>query len=125
MIRVVLICFLAMVAAGQVKRSDGTLHMLISSAACLYLLFYSLAKLSGVLGVISGIFEQLSVDKVYFEILLKIAGIAYVGEMGTALCKDAGYHAMGEQISVAAKFTVLGISIPVLLQLVEVIMRFA
>lgn len=125
MITAVLVCLVAMLGAGMAKKADGTLSMVITLGACVYLLIVSVSKLSGILGTMYGIFSALAVDSVYYAILLKITGIAYVGELGTALCKDAGYHALGEQVAMVAKLSILAISMPVLLQLVEVIMQFA
>ena len=77
-----------------------------------------------VVAALSGLFDRVGLDSAYWKILMKIVGIAYVGEFGTALCRDAGCQALGEQIAIAAKFSILAVSLPVLLQLVEVMERF-
>ncbi len=125
MVKAILVCLLAMLGAGMAKKSDQTLGTVITLGACVYLLSLAVARLASILGTLSAIFATLEVESVYFEILLKITGIAYVGEVGTALCKEGGYHALGEQIALVAKLSILGISMPVLLRLVEVILQFA
>ncbi len=125
MLTIVLVCFVAMLGAGMAKKSDATLAMAISVTACIYVMMIAVSRVSGIAATLYGIFESLELGNEYFELLMKITGLAYVGELGGALCKDAGHQVLAEQIALVAKLTILGVSMPILLQLVEVILQFA
>ena len=57
-------------------------------------------------------------------ILLKMIGITYVAEFSANLCKDAGYQAVAGQIEMFGKLSILVISMPVLLALLDTISQF-
>ena len=56
--------------------------------------------------------------------LLKMAGITYIAEFASGICKDAGYGAIGTQIEIFAKLSILAVSMPVLLALLETLRDF-
>ena len=68
--------------------------------------------------------EDLDLDYAYVTILLKMIGITYVSELVSAICKDAGYQATASQIELFCKLSVMVLSIPVLMALLETIQEF-
>ena len=42
------------------------------------------------------------IDAVYLTAMLKILGVTYLAEFASAICKDAGYQTIAEQIEVFA-----------------------
>ena len=64
------------------------------------------------------------VDSAYLGTLLKMIGITYVAEFASGICRDAGYGALGNQIQILGKLSVLGVSMPVFLALFETLERF-
>lgn len=60
----------------------------------------------------------------YLGILLKVTGITYLCELGSGICKDAGYQAVAAQIELFGKVMVLLTGMPVLLSLIDTIMGF-
>ena len=68
--------------------------------------------------------QYLSLDTGWFEILLKITGITYLADFAANMCRDAGYSAIGGQIEIFGKISILAISSPVILALVETIRSF-
>ena len=61
---------------------------------------------------------------VYIEMLLKMLGITFVAEFSSALCRDAGYQTIAQQIEVFAKLAVLVLGLPVVFSLLEMIKDF-
>lgn len=51
-------------------------------------------------------------------------GITYIAEFSSDLCKDAGYQTIAGQIQIFGKLSVLAVSMPVLLALLDVIQNF-
>lgn len=118
------VALVAVTGALLCKKEAGGAALLLTLAAAVYAAFWGLERMQFVVAALSGLFDRVGLDSAYWKILMKIVGIAYVGEFGTALCRDAGCQALGEQIAIAAKFSILAVSLPVLLQLVEVMERF-
>ena len=56
--------------------------------------------------------------------LMKMFGITYVAEFTSGICKDAGFGALGGQIEIFGKLSILAISTPILLALLETLQVF-
>ncbi|MEG0963396.1 MAG: SpoIIIAC/SpoIIIAD family protein, partial [Lachnospiraceae bacterium] len=83
-----------------------------------------MAKLEIVLSVLNRMQDYVKLDTGYLGILIKMIGITYVAEFSSNLCKDAGYQAVAGQIEMFGKLSILVISMPVLLVLLETIGEF-
>ena len=68
--------------------------------------------------------SYIHINSVYLTTLLKMAGITYIAEFASGICKDAGYGAIGTQIEIFAKLSILAVSMPVLLALLETLRDF-
>ena len=53
-----------------------------------------------------------------------IIGITYIGQFSSAICKDAGYQMIGTQIDLFCKLSVMVLSMPVLLAILDTISEF-
>lgn len=97
---------------------------LISLAACLLILFYTVTRLSSIFELLDTLGSYVSSQKSYFKILLKIIGITYIADFSSSLCRDAGYSAIAGQIEVFGKISILAISSPIILALMETVYSF-
>lgn len=68
--------------------------------------------------------ESLPMDSSYISTLIKMIGITYIGQFSSGICKDAGFSATGAQIELFCRLSVMVLSMPVLLALLETIQRF-
>ena len=93
----------AVLLAVQLKGKGSEYGTYIVLAAGLCLFFYAAGKL---------------------EVLLKMAGITYIAEFASGICKDAGYGSLGTQIEIFAKLSILAVSMPILLALLETVKQF-
>ena len=55
----------------------------------------------------------------YGTLRLKMTGITYIAEFSSGICKDAGYGALGTQIEIFGKLSILAVSLPVILALLD------
>ena len=76
-------------------------------------------KLDYLFRMIGKIQQSLSVDPEYFLTLIKMIGITCLGEFTCDFCKDCGQEALGRQISMAARLTILGFSMPIVLAVLK------
>ena len=93
----------------------------ISILVCVCIFVYIITKLETVLAFAKRLETMLPIDSRYISMLLKMIGITYVAEFAMNICKDAGYAAIGNQIEIFAKMSILVISIPVLTVFLETI----
>ena len=60
----------------------------------------------------------------YVSTLIRMVGITYIGQFASGICKDAGYGTTAAQIELFCKLSVMILSMPVLLALLETIQDF-
>ncbi len=124
MIKIAMIGLAAALLAMQVKVGRPEYEIFITMAACLCIFFFLVTKLTIVIEAMNQIQGYIRLDSQYVAILLKMIGITYVAEFSSNLCRDAGYQAVAGQIEMFGKLSVLVISMPVLLALLETISQF-
>ncbi len=103
------------------KESHAPFAQMISLAACLLIIYYSLSRLSSVFTLLETLAGYLAEQKAYYKILLKIIGITYVADFSSNLCRDAGFGAVAGQIEIFGKISILAVSSPIILALLETV----
>lgn len=90
----------------------------------LVILQLAVGKLSYLFQALDKIRSGFPVGSEYISVLIKMIGVTYIGQFSTGICKDAGYQAMGAQIELFCKLSVMVMGMPVLLALLETIEGF-
>lgn len=110
--------------AVQMKSVKGEYGTYLAAAAGCFIFFYGVSKLRMIYGVLRQVQEIIGVDPVYLTALLKMTGITYIAEFASGICKDAGYGSIGSQIEIFGKLSILAVSMPIVLALLETLQRF-
>lgn len=95
----------------------------ISILAGVLIFFLIVPKLAAVLELLNNFTDKLGVNSQFFGILLKITGIAYLGEFATNICKDSGETAIASKVELGAKVIIIAMSIPILGSVLETIIK--
>ncbi len=106
------------------KQSRAPYAELVSIATCLLIIFYSVTRLSSIFELIGTLRSYLTLEDAYFRILLKIIGITYIADFSSSVCRDAGYGAIAGQIDLFGKISILAVSSPIILALLETVYSF-
>ena len=115
---------LAVLLAAQLKGIRGEYGVYLAASAGLVIFFYGTARLETILDAIRQIQSCIRINSVYLTALMKMVGITYVAEFSAGICRDAGFGALGSQIEIFGKLTILVLSIPILMALLETIGEF-
>ncbi len=81
------------VLAVYVKERNKEIAILISMATGILIFIFALEKIGAVIRVLQELASRANVNMFYLETVLKIMGIAYIGEFGAQICRDAGESA--------------------------------
>ena len=111
----------AVVLALQLKQQKSEYALYLSLVAVILILIFSMNRLQVVMDTIQKMEQYTGIDAAMLKILIKLMGITYVAEFASGICKDAGFSAIGSQIEMFAKFSIMAVSVPVLLTLLETI----
>lgn len=114
----------AVLLATQLKAVRPEYGTYLILAAGILVAFYTVGRWETILQMLRRCMDQLPVDTVYIVTLLKMIGIAYTVQLCAGLCKDAGYSAVAGQIETFGKLTILSLSLPMVLALLDTIQLF-
>lgn len=112
--------FLAVLLKQQ--KQEYALYIGIGCGVCI--LFFAVERLSVVMGSVNQLQRLLAVDTSYIKALIKMIGITYVAEFASNLCQDAGYSSIGTQIEIFGKLSIVALSMPILMVLIETLEGF-
>ncbi|MCD7955769.1 MAG: stage III sporulation protein AD [Lachnospiraceae bacterium] len=124
MIKIACLGVAAVMLALFLKETKGPFSQLISLSACLLIIFYSVSRLTSVFELLETLSGYVSDQRSYYKILLKITGITYIADFSANICRDAGYGAIAGQIEIFGKISILAISSPIILALMETVYEF-
>ena len=114
----------AVLLAVSLKGMKGEYGTYLVMAAGFFIFFYGMGKLTAILDTMKEIQSYIKINSVYLSTLVKMIGITYIAEFAAGICKDAGYGAMGTQIEIFGKLSVLAVSMPILLALIKTLQVF-
>lgn len=124
MIKIALMGIFTILLAILFKKTREEYSLYLTLACCFMILLLGISKLEVILDAINKLQGYITMNKAYMGVLIKIIGITYIAEFSASLCKDSGYHSIGEQIEMVGKLTILAVSMPILLALLETINSF-
>ncbi|MCI9123590.1 MAG: stage III sporulation protein AD [Eubacterium sp.] len=107
--------------ALMLKQTKPEYSLFLSMSVCVCIFLYILSRLQTVFGYLQQLQALVNIDGVYLDTILKMLGITYITQFASDLCKDAGYSAVSGQIELFARISILFLSFPVLMALVEMI----
>ena len=114
----------AVALAVQLKplRQEYSVYLIL--AAGLVIGFLSISRLELILDTVRAIGSQIRVKNIYLGTLLKMVGITYIAVFASGICRDAGFSALGTQVEMFGKLSILAVSAPVLQALLETLQVF-
>lgn len=96
-------------------------QLMIAFVATVFLLLVPV--LSTVVGVFVDLGRRASLQTMYLDTVLRVIGVAYVASFGAQLCKDAKEEALAVAIELAGKVIIALLALPVLLGVLDGLLR--
>lgn len=123
-LRIAVLGITGVLLALLLQKEKSEYSIFISMAVCICIFVYIIGKVETIVDFAKKMESLVAVDQTYITLILKMVGITYVAEFAMNICKDAGYTAIGNQIELFAKLSILVLSIPVLTVFLETIGSF-
>lgn len=124
MLKIAMLGIAGILTALFLKEVRPSYTVFISMATCLLIFFYAVSRLSYLADMLVNLKSYVAIQDSYLTSLLKIVGITYIADFSVNLCRDAGYSAIAGQIEFFGKISILTISAPVVLALLDTISGF-
>jgi stage III sporulation protein AD len=117
----VILIIIGMMFALSLKSRTPELSSMLSLAICIVIISICVSRLKSIISVVDRLNSYIDIDSGYLIILLKLVGIAYVCEFAAGISREAGYGAIASQIELLGKLTMMVVSLPVLLAVIEMV----
>ena len=95
----------------------GVLTGLITVAV---MLSFTLDAIYPAISQISEITDRTGLDAKYVAAVVKVVGIAYVSQFGSEVLRDSGENAIASKVELAGKVVILGLTLPIVKEFLEV-----
>ncbi|MGB9661662.1 MAG: stage III sporulation protein AD [Moorellaceae bacterium] len=108
---------LIIVVIRQAQARETALLISLVTGAVIFLLLFD--RIGAVIQVLTDLSDRAGINRFYLTTVLKIIGIAYVGEFGAQVCRDAGENAVASKVELAAKVLIMALSLPIMVAILE------
>ncbi|WP_125152254.1 stage III sporulation protein AD [Clostridium rectalis] len=122
-IKVVSFAFAALFIVLIVKDRREDLAIQISMAAGILIFLFMISKIATVMNLLQQLSLKANIDFVYLTTVFKILGIAYLASFCSEICKDAGQSSIASKVEFAGKILILVLAIPILMAVLQSILR--
>lgn len=124
MLQIALLGVVTVLLALQFRNQKPEYEILICLCGGLLIMGFAISKLGGIMRNIRQMQSYVGLDESYYRILIKIIGITYLSEFASDICKDTGHASVGTFVELAGKLSIMAISMPVILALLDTIQLF-
>ena len=122
-VKIVGIGIIAVILIIIIKQYRPEFALYISLIAGALILFFVMDKFANIIELLKKICNESGLNSKFLGILLKMTGIAFLAEFAISICKDAGETALASKVELGSKAIVISMSIPIIYNLLEVIMK--
>lgn len=120
-LKIIIGVIIGVLLALKLKNLNSPMWVYLSLALSMFVLFYILNRLGFVLDFLDEVMGEIGLESGYFEILIKIIGISYLCEFTANICRESGFVAVAGQIEIGGKLTMMVMSMPILMAIVDTI----
>ncbi|MDK2882373.1 MAG: stage sporulation protein [Bacillota bacterium] len=114
---------IATLLALLVKREHPAIAFIFAIGATVIIFLFALERLSSLLDVFRQLAERTGINLQYFNLLLKIIGIAYLAEFGAQFCRDANQETIAGAVELAGKVIILLLAVPILIAVFDLTLK--
>ena len=123
--KIMVIALIGVIMAMFLRTQRAEYSVFLSICIAVLILFCVLGLFSSAKEQLASISAFMTMDNQYYGLLFKMIGITYLCEFCSGICKDSGYQAIGSQIEIFGKISILLAGIPILMTLLETIQGFS
>ena len=120
-VKIVVIGIVSTILVVILKEHKKEYAILLSIVAGVMLLLLTLSEIEPIISLIQKLSLNIPIDNSYILLILKVIGISYLIEFGKDICIDAGESSIANKIEIAGKVIIVGISIPAITAVLEII----
>ncbi len=111
----------SVLACSLLKQHKSEYTVLVQLCSVIVILFMIFSQLKDLTVFFNSALDEAGIAPDYISALIKALGIAVITQLATDLCKDNGEAALAGQVEFAGKVIILGVSLPILRGIAQLI----
>lgn len=122
-IKIIGIGLIALIIIIVIKQYRPEFAIYISLIAGVFIFTMVMDKFSTIINLLQSISNKAGINSAFLNIILKITGIAFLGEFAVSICKDSGESAIASKIELGSKVIIITMSLPIISNLLDTILK--
>jgi stage III sporulation protein AD len=106
------------------RQEKPVMAILLSLVFGIIIFMSMMDKMSSIIDVLKELTRRTGINYFFLATILKIMGVAYLGEFAAAICQDAGEQAVAKKVEFAAKIIIAVLILPIMVAILESLMDF-
>lgn len=106
-----------------IRQEKPVMALLLSIVFSVVVLIFMMGKITSILNVMKELVNRAGINYFFLATVLKILGVAYLGEFAAAICSDAGEQAVARKVEFAAKIIIAVLALPIIVAIIESLMN--
>lgn len=117
------IALLAVVLLSVLRQSRPELAVLLSMVVGIIIFLRLVGRLRELVGVFEFLAAKAQINMLYLETVFRVMGVAYLTGFGAQICRDAGEGTLALKLELAGKIIILFLAVPVMVAIMEMVLR--
>lgn len=122
-VKIVGVGLVAIILIIIIKQYRPEFALYVSLTAGVLIWIFAMDKFTSIIELLKKICNESGLNTKFLGILLKMTGIAFLAEFAISICKDAGETAIANKVELGSKAIIISMSIPIIHNLLEVILK--
>lgn len=123
LVRIIGTGFIGGMLALTVRKQKPEFAVLIALITSALILGSVAESVGGIIEALRKVTEECGVDIKYFEIIIKVVGVAYLAQFAAEILRDSGENAVAAKVEAAGKICILTLVLPVMTSFLELCIK--
>lgn len=105
------------------RQEKPVMALILSIVFSIVIFTFMMGKMASIINVMKELVRQAEINYFFLATILKILGVAYLGEFAAAICQDAGEQAVARKVEFASKIIIAVLALPIMIAILESLMQ--
>ncbi|NLV21172.1 MAG: stage III sporulation protein AD [Syntrophomonadaceae bacterium] len=101
------------------RQEKPVMAVLLSIVFSIFIFITMMDKMGAIINVMKELTRRAGINYFFMTTILKILGVAYLGEFAAVICQDAGEQAVAKKVEFAAKIMIAVLALPIMVAILE------
>lgn len=101
------------------RQEKPVMAVVLSIVFSVVIFTFMMGKMGSIVNVMRELTRRAEINYFFLATILKILGVAYLGEFAVAICSDAGEQAVAKKVEFASKIIIAVLALPIMVAILE------